>query len=173
MIAAVGETLKLTPGESLTIRDSSPEALIVEATYAAEGSPPPKHFHPSQSERFEVVEGRLRARVEGIDHELEPGATLEVPSGVVHQMWNRRSWPARVIWRTSPAGRTEQWFRAVDALHRSGKVGRNGMPGMLAFAPLLAEYDDVIRLAGPQPILRPAVRALALLGRARGYSPTP
>jgi quercetin dioxygenase-like cupin family protein len=165
------ETLKLTPRETVTIRESSPEALVVEANYGPGGSPPPKHFHPSQSEHFEVLEGRLRARVEGAEHDLGLGETLDVPSGAVHQMWNEGSSPARVAWRTAPAGRTEQWFRAVDSLHRSGTGGKDGAPSALDFAPLLAEYEDVFRLAGPQPVLRPAMRALAALGRARGKGP--
>jgi quercetin dioxygenase-like cupin family protein len=168
------ETLKLTPSESVVIRSSTFGSLGVEATYGPGGSPPPKHFHPTQSEHFEVREGALRVRVEDQEQTLALGDTLAIPPGAVHQMWNPGAVPARVLWRTSPAGRTEEWFRAVDALHRSGRVGDDGMPGKLAFAVLLTEYDDVIRLAGPQPVLRPALRAMSLLGRLRGYSvPSP
>jgi hypothetical protein len=85
-------------------------------------------------------------------------------------MWNPAPEPAQVLWRTSPGGRTEQWFRAVDRLIRAGRVGRNGMPGPLAFGVMLTEYRDVFRLAGPDWLLRPALAALALAGRARGYS---
>jgi hypothetical protein len=87
-------------------------------------------------------------------------------------MWNPGSEPARVRWQTRPRGRTEQWFRSVDALHREGKVGRNGMPGPLAFGALLSEYDDVLRLAvGPGPLVQGAITLLGALGRARGYRP--
>lgn len=85
-------------------------------------------------------------------------------------MWNPGAEPARVRWRTTPGGRTEQWFRAIDALHREGRVGRNGMPGPLSFGVMLDEYRDVFRLAGPDWLLRPAFAALAFAGRARGYS---
>ena len=163
------ETLKLTPRESVTIRESTPEALEVEAVYGPGGSPPPKHLHPSQSERFEVVSGELRARVGGEERRLSQGDVLAVPTGAVHQMWNPGQEPTRVIWRTMPAGRTEQWFRSLDALQRSGRVGRSGMPGPLAFGVLLSEFPDVFRLAGPQPLLRPALALLGAIGRARGY----
>jgi quercetin dioxygenase-like cupin family protein len=168
------ERLKLTPSESMTIRESTAEALEVEATYAPGGSPPPKHFHPSQDERFRVLEGRLQVRVEGEERPLSVGEEIEIPRGAVHQMWNQGDAPARVLWRTTPGGRTEQWFRAVDALHRSGRVAPNGMPGPLAFAVLLSEYRDVIRLAvGPDLVTGTALRALAVLGRARGYRAVP
>lgn len=167
------DILKLTPSESLEVRSSTPEALEVEATYGPGGSPPPRHFHPAQDEHFEVLSGSIRTRVEGEERDLSPGETIDIGRGRAHQMWNPGAEPARVSWRTSPAGRTEQWFRAIDALHRQGQVARNGMPGPLAFAVLIGEYRDVFRLAGPDLLLRPALGALAIAGRARGYTANP
>jgi quercetin dioxygenase-like cupin family protein len=163
--------LHLTPHESVRITNHSPGALAVEGTWAPGGSPPPKHFHPHQSERFEVLEGTLRARVGGELHELGAGETLDVPAGAVHQMWNDGEAPARATWRTEPAGRTAEWFVELDGLRRSGRVGRDGMPGPLAFGAYLTEYGDVIRLAGPQPVVRGALRVLGAIGRLRGYRP--
>jgi quercetin dioxygenase-like cupin family protein len=166
-------SLKLTPGESISIRTSTPEALEVEVTYAPGGKPPPKHLHPSQDEHFEMLSGALRVRSDGVERTLEAGETIEIPRGAAHQMWNPGGEPARAIWQTRPAGRTEQWFRAVDALYRNGRVGSNGMPGPLAFGVLLDEYGDTLRLAaGPEPLVRAAVSALALAGRLRGYAPS-
>jgi quercetin dioxygenase-like cupin family protein len=103
--------LHLTPNESVVIRSLSPDALEVERTWGPGGSPPPKHFHPAQEERFEVLEGTLRARVEGQEHTLSAGQTLHVPRGAVHQTWNEGSEPSRAIWVTSPAGRTAHGSR--------------------------------------------------------------
>ena len=163
-------TLKLTPNELLEIRRSSAEALEVEATYGPGGSPPPKHFHPAQDEHFEVLEGTIHTRVGDEERTLGQGEQIEIPRGTAHQMWNPETEPARVLWRTSPGGRTEEWFRAVDGLYRSGRVGKNGMPSRLAFAVLLREFDDTIRLSGPAPVIKPVVAGMAALGRARGYS---
>ncbi len=171
-MVATQQSLGLTPHESVRIVSHSPEALEVEGRWAPGGSPPPKHFHPGQSERFEVLEGTLRARVDGSEHELTAGEVVEVPAGAVHQMWNEGERPARATWRTEPAGRTAEWFAELDALRRSGRIGRNGMPGPLAFGAYLTEYADVIRLAGPQPLLRGALGLLGAAGRVRGYRPT-
>lgn len=165
--------LKITPTESVEIRDSTSAALEVEATYGPSSKAPPKHFHPGQDERFEVLSGELCVRVDGEERRLVEGEAVEIPRGAVHQMWNPGDEPSRVLWRTSPGGRTEQWFRAIDSLHREGKVGKDGMPGPLAFGVLLQEYRDVFRLAGPDLVLRPALALLAALGRVRGYSAPP
>jgi mannose-6-phosphate isomerase-like protein (cupin superfamily) len=163
------DTLKLTPDETIRIRSESPEALEVEGTWGPGGSPPPKHFHPEQDERFEALEGTLTARVDGEQRELGAGDVLEIPRGSVHQMWNAGAVPARALWVTSPAGRTADWFADLDGLLRSGRVGRNGMPGPLAFGAYLSEYRDVFRLAGPQPVLMPLLSSLGALGRLKGY----
>ena len=169
---ADGDTLKITPTESVTVVSSTRDSLEVEALYAAEGKPPPKHYHPDQDERFEVLDGRLRVRVDGEERDLEPGDTIEIPRGAVHQMWNPAVREATVAWHTTPAGRTEQWFRAIDRLHREERVGRDGEPGPLAFAALLTEFDDVFRLAvGPERLVQGVLRAGAPVGRARGYLP--
>ena len=166
--------LKLTPRESVVVRSSAPGLLEVEATYRPGGSPPPAHLHPHQSERFEVLEGILRTQVEGEDRELRAGDTLDVPEGAVHRMWNAAGAPARVRWETVPRGRTEQWFEQLDALQREGRVGRNGMPGALAFGVYLTEYGDTMELAArPRFAVRALLRLLGEIGRRRGYRTEP
>jgi hypothetical protein len=86
-------------------------------------------------------------------------------------MWNDGDEPAAVRWEVAPRGRSEDWFRAVDGLYRSGRVGSGGEPGPVAFSVLLSEYRDVFRLASPPDLIaRPLLAGLAVIGRARGYS---
>jgi quercetin dioxygenase-like cupin family protein len=166
--------LKITAHESIAVRRADDARLEVEVTYGPGGSAPPAHFHPAQDERFEVLAGRLHATVDGNEHVLDPGDTLSIPRGAVHSMWNPGEEPVRAIWETTPRGRTLQWFRAIDGLHREGRVTGNGMPGPLAFGVLLSEYDDVFRLAArPRALVKVALRGLGVIGRLRGYSATP
>ena len=168
----MADTLKLTPQESVTIRSSTPDLLEVEGEYGPAGSPPPKHLHPEQDEHFGVLEGELRTRVGGEERTLRAGDTVDIPRGTAHQMWNAGDRSARVRWQTRPAGRTEQWFRALDSLQREGRVGKDGMPGPIAFGVYLTEYRDVFRLAvAPDAVLRPMLAVLGLIGRMRGYRP--
>ena len=138
-------TLKLGPGTTLTVREVGPDALEVEALYDPGGPPPPAHLHPAQSEHFEVLEGSVTTRVDGDERPLRAGDTLDIPAGTVHQMWNPGSDPARLTWRTTPAGRTLEWFQVLDEIQREGRVVRNGVevPG----TELLTEYRDVYQLA--------------------------
>jgi quercetin dioxygenase-like cupin family protein len=165
------DELKLTPSESVTVKSSSPELLEVEGHYGPGGKPPPAHFHPAQDEHFEVLEGALRVKVAGEERELRQGETIDIPRGTKHQMWNPSDEPARVLWQTRPAGRTEQWFRSIDRLHKEGRVGKNGMPGPLAYGAYLSEFGDVFRLAGPAIVTGALVGVLGVIGRAKGYRP--
>lgn len=163
----MSEPLQLTESEAITVVESTPESLLVDATYGPGGSPPPKHFHPAQDEVFQMLEGSLRFRLGSIERDLEPGEEIEIPAGVAHQVFNPHDETARVRWRTSPAGRTEQWFRAVDALNRQAGGKR---PSVLAFAALLSEYRDSFRLAiGPDPLVGPVIAALGAIARATGH----
>jgi mannose-6-phosphate isomerase-like protein (cupin superfamily) len=168
------ETLRLSPRETLTIRESTPGLLDVEGHWGPGGKPPPAHYHPDQDEHFEVLEGTLTAKVDGEERNLGIGETLDIPRRTPHQMWNRGDVDARAIWQTRPGGRTEDWFRAIDRLIREGRVGSNGMPSALAYGVYLTEYRDVFRLASPPDLVaRPLLAVLGLIGRARGYQPKP
>ena len=136
-------TLKLGPGSTLTVLETGPDALEVEAVYEPAGSPPPAHLHPAQAEHFEVLEGSMITRVDGDERTLEAGDTLDIPAGAVHQMWNAGSHPARVNWRTTPGGRTLEWFQALDAFQRDGDTA--------AIGAAVVEYSDVFQLAEPGP----------------------
>lgn len=165
-------TLKITPSEHVTVKTHTPELLELEATFAPVEHRPPKHWHPSQDEHFEVLEGTLTANVDGRELVLRAGETLDIPRGAVHQMWNGSTERARVRWQIRPAGRTYQWFAGIDAVHQSGRVGRDGMPGILAYAVFLTEFRDVFRLATPAaPVVRALLATLAPIGRLRGYRP--
>lgn len=135
----MSEELAIGPGTTLRVLAVSDEHLELEARYAEGGSPPPAHFHPEQDERFEVLAGSVRARVGEREISLATGEILEIPREQVHQMWNEASEPAVVNWRTTPAGRTLDWFRELAALLRG--------EGRAQPETLLADYSDVFRLA--------------------------
>ncbi len=94
-----------------TAAETHGELLEMEASYAGDGPLPPEHLHPSQLERFEVLEGAMRTMIAGVERRYEAGEAFEVPAGTPHQMAG--DGPARVHWRVTPALRTAEFFEQL------------------------------------------------------------
>ena len=109
------ERIRLGPHQQLTVLESGPGALLVEARWEPGGSPPIAHLHPGQDEEFEVLEGELAVTVAGEERTLRAGDTLTIPRGTAHTMWNASDAVARATWRVTPALRTEEMFRTIAA----------------------------------------------------------
>jgi len=141
--------LRLGPTARIRIVRTSDEELEVEATYAPGSAAPPNHFHPAQDEAFEILDGSMQVRIDGgPESTLGAGETLDVPRGTPHMMWNAADVPARTRWITRPAGRTEDWFRALDSFQRRAEAGETVEPQEYVTA--LEEFGDVFRLAPPE-----------------------
>jgi quercetin dioxygenase-like cupin family protein len=116
-----------------TAAETDGELLEMEAAYAGTGTLPPEHLHPRQAERFEVLEGTIRAIVAGVERRYGRGETFEVPAGTPHQM-AAVDGPARMLWEVRPALRTAEFFERLY-----GESDRS-------IGDLLSEFDDEIRL---------------------------
>jgi quercetin dioxygenase-like cupin family protein len=151
--------------------ETNGELLELEATYAPGSVEPVEHLHPRQDEHFEILAGSMTARVGGEERTLAAGDTLEVPAGTVHAMWNDGDAEARVIWRTRPALRTEEFFRRVGALAEQGKLTAKGPRNPLLGASLMHEFRDEFRLTSPPPAVQAVVfPPLAALARVLGMA---
>ena len=154
-------TYTLSDHESVTVLESTAAVLEVDAVYLPGGAPPPLHWHPSQTETFEVVEGELHVTTDGEDRTVRAGESFEISPGVAHRMWNAAGEPARARWRTEPAMATEHWFATVSAKHAAGRTA------LLDMAPAVRGHRDVFRPAGPRPVMSAAVAVLAFVGGLR------
>jgi quercetin dioxygenase-like cupin family protein len=122
-----------------TAAETDGEVLEMEATYGGSGGLPPEHLHPRQRERFEVLEGKIRAIVDGTERRYGPGETFDVPAATPHTM--AAEGPSRVRWEVRPALRTAEFF---ERLHSGDRAERS--PSF--FADLLADFSDEIRFTG-------------------------
>ena len=94
----------------LEILSRAPELLVMEQSYEAGAEGPPPHFHPSQHEHFEVLEGAIALKI-GHAHSVVPaGESFDIPQGTIHTMGPAGGEPARVRWEVRPALRTEQFL---------------------------------------------------------------
>ena len=119
----------------------APDVLVMEAFYSGEAPMPPAHLHPSQAERFEVLEGSMRAIVDGEERVYGAGETIEVPAGTSHQMGAQE--PTRMRWEVRPALRTAEFF---ERLYGEGPGSAREMG-----EGFFAEFADEFRLAGLDP----------------------
>jgi quercetin dioxygenase-like cupin family protein len=146
-VAVRGQTIEGYDGAITfveTTEESGGERVVVEISYAGSGAKPPAHFHPSQTEHFEVLEGEIHALVGDVEQTLRPGDTLDIPPGTIHQMW--ADVPSKQRWTTSPALRTEQFFEALWGAQQAGKASGVGPTGE-QIAAILNNHSDEFRLA--------------------------
>jgi quercetin dioxygenase-like cupin family protein len=110
-VPEAGQEIEGFGGMSLRFVIVEPEELVMEATYSGEAGMPPPHLHPKQDERFEVLEGTMRAVVDGGERAYSAGKAFEVPAGTPHQM--AAEGPTRTRWEVRPALRTAEFFERL------------------------------------------------------------
>jgi hypothetical protein len=130
------------------------------------------HVHRNQWERFEGVRGELRFRIARERRILGAGEVLVVPPRTPHGLRNVGRDVAHFLIELSPPRRGEEGLRILFGLQRDGRVRvtRFSARPLLQVAVLFDEYLDEVQLpAVPFRVQRLAFRALARLGRRRGY----
>ena len=132
-----GQEIEGFGGMSLRLVTVEPEELVMAATYSGEAGMPPAHLHPKQDERFEVLEGTMRAVVDGEERVYSAGEAFEVPAGTPHQM--AAEGPTRTRWEVRPALRTAEFFQRLygDGPDSAREMGDS----------FLTEFEDEFRLA--------------------------
>jgi quercetin dioxygenase-like cupin family protein len=147
------------------------ELLAFDFALRPGGAVPIPHVHPVQTERFEVVEGRMRFRV-GLRTRLAgPGDVVEVAPGVMHSFANAGEQEARLRVEVRPALAMEQMFADVVAMARAGRMTDRGLPrNVLDLALLARRYDQeahapLVGVTGQRLLLAPLVAAAKLRGR--------
>jgi len=127
------------------------------------------HTHPEQSERFEVLEGRLGVRQGDDVGTAVAGDSITIPPGTVHDWWAEGQEPARVLIEVRPAGRFEEAIMTSWGLAAAGHTDPRGRPSLLQLALLGVEWADTLRPASPPAaVQRLMARALGPLARRRG-----
>jgi quercetin dioxygenase-like cupin family protein len=138
----------------------------------------PSHLHPTYTETFEILSGRARYRLGRGERTAMAGDRVVLPAGVAHvHPWNDGAEELHVrqtaiATPSDMAGLTASLQAAITlfGLATAGRVNARGMPGLLQLAVLADETIPATYLAGvPRGVQRVAFRALARLGRTRGY----
>ena len=147
MTITPGQTLENpVTGERFTFTHTSAstggELLAFELGLVPGGAVPIPHVHPIQTERFEVVEGRIRFRIGLRTRVAGPGEVVEVAPGVLHAFANAGDDEARMRVEVRPALAMEQMLADVVAMAEAGRMTRRGLPrNVLDLAVLARRYD--------------------------------
>ena len=147
-MAKSGDVLEMPElGGTVTFIRSAAEtggALVeVEVSGRSRGFLTQAHVHRHQTERFEVVAGRMRFRVGLRTVHAGPGDVVEVAPGVMHAFANDGDEEARLRVEVRPALRMEEMFAEVVAMAEAGRMTRRGLPrNLLDLATLARRYDQ-------------------------------
>jgi quercetin dioxygenase-like cupin family protein len=150
------------------------ELLAFDFALEPGGAVPIPHVHPIQTERFEVVEGRMRFRVGLRTRVAGPGDVIEVAPGVAHSFANAGDQVARLRVEVRPALAMEDMFAEVIAMAEAGRMNRRGMPrNVLELASLARRYDQeahapLLSVGVQRALLAPLVRLARRGERRRG-----
>lgn len=69
----------------------------------AGSAPGPYHLHTASENVYHVLDGRIRIRIDGVDHDAGPGDTVFIPPGVPHSATNIGEGDARLLEIYAPA----------------------------------------------------------------------
>lgn len=159
-----GQTLeKPGHGRALTFTHTAAstggELLAFDFALRAGGAVPIPHVHPTQTERFEVLGGRMRFRVGLRTLIAGPGDIVEVAPGVAHSFANAGEQEASLRVEVRPALQMEQMLAEVVAMAWAGRMTRRGLPrNPLELAALARRYDQEAHA----PLLTVGVQRLLL-----------
>jgi quercetin dioxygenase-like cupin family protein len=152
--------------------DEAPELpTLAHLTVHPRGFVAGEHTHPALTERFKVIAGELRTRIDGVEGVLRAGEEATVPPGVKHDWWNASDEDVHVLVEISPgSARFEQAIATSFGLANTGRTNAKGRPNLLQAALLGHEFADVIQFTKPPAwVQRVLFGLLAPIARGRGY----
>jgi quercetin dioxygenase-like cupin family protein len=164
-------------GERITFHatsaDTKGEAVVIECTVQPAGFVAATHVHPSQSERFAVIDGTLGLKAGKDKKTLGRGEVAVVEPGTPHRFWNAGEDEVRFVCEVRPALQFESLLETMFNLAADGKTNRKGMPNPVRLAVIARAHFDTVRLPQPPAWMQRVGLALgASLGRALGYGTT-
>ena len=166
-----GDVLEMEPlGLRVEFRrtgeETGGELLEMEVSGRPRGFLNQRHVHPEQVERIEVILGTVKVAMNGREHVLRPGNSIEVPAGTPHTQVAVGDEPGTVRIQVRPAGQTEAFMRRVAQLCREGQFMRQGFPRPVAGAGLVQEFAAAGHAAMPSLRVQRALARLVLaIGR--------
>jgi mannose-6-phosphate isomerase-like protein (cupin superfamily) len=131
-----------------TATDTGGELLELDDFWSRSDHRVLEHVHPEMAERWEVVAGLVRFRIDGVERTAAPGDVVIAPAGVRHLGWNIGDGPAHLRIQMRPALRWAEFVTRLFAAAREGRTDEQGTPEPPLLAELLSEFRREIAPAG-------------------------
>ncbi len=131
----------------------------------------PEHVQLNQEERFDIVSGTARYRLNGVEGQAHAGESVIVPPGAFHvNCWNAGPGELHLRHSFRPALGADYFFETMFTLAQAGKTNAKGEINLLHLAVIGGEIASQTYRAGiPIPLQRLGISLLASLGRLLGY----
>ena len=145
-----------------TEEDTGGELLEMDVVGRPRGFFSQRHVHPSQVERLEVVSGTMKVAMNGHDHVIGEGQSIEIPAGTPHTQAPIGEGSGRVRIQVRPAGNTRAFLEYLAELARQGQIMRSGYPRPVAAAELVLRFSGAGHASAPPLVLQRAFARLIL-----------
>ena len=109
--------------------DTDGRYSVLEHTLEEETLAMPMHRHSTEAKTFYALEGSLTVKLGHDVFVATPGASIVIPAGAMHTMWNESLRRARFLAVVAPGG-LERYYAEVAAFIRPG--GKPDMDQILA-----------------------------------------
>jgi quercetin dioxygenase-like cupin family protein len=164
-------------GERVTLLKTSAETggeyVLIETTVAPNGAVAAEHVHPYQSERFEILSGKVEFKLDGETMVARANDVVMVEPGAAHRFRNISEEEVRFLTEVRPALSFETFLETMFGLAADGKTNGSGMPNPFRLAVIMDGHLDLVRLPFPPVWMQRTGLVLASpLGRLLGYEPT-
>jgi uncharacterized protein YndB with AHSA1/START domain/quercetin dioxygenase-like cupin family protein len=170
-----GDVLEMEPlGVRMEVlrsgEETGGELFEMEITGRPRGFLDQRHVHPEQVERIEIVSGSMKVTMNGREHILSEGQSIEIPAGTPHTQVPVGEGPGRIRIQARPAGRTAAFLERLATLCREGQFMRAGFPRPVAGAELVLGFSGAGHAAAP-PLRVQRALAHTVLALARPMRP--
>jgi hypothetical protein len=130
-----------------------------------------EHVQLNQEERFEIISGAARYRLNGVDAQAQAGETVRVPAGAFHiNCWNAGPDELHLRHSLRPALGADIFFETMFTLAQNGKTNAKGEVNLLQLAVIGSGIESQTYAAGlPIALQRLGLPLLATIGRWMGY----
>lgn len=140
-------------------------------SWLEDGGHLPEHYHPSLEERWEVLEGTARVKLDGTWRDLSPedGPVVVAPN-VRHELANTSGREARLRTEVLPAGHLEEFLIESAKAAREGLFNARNMPTSFRGATWLAAFalrhrDETVMTSPPPALQRIVLPLVARFAR--------